>query len=139
MKIIRRILRVGLTSILVLFAGLLVYANWRKPSLGERIYMENPTQIVVLQFPESYTRYDSVRLTAFWQSAPGVSASYIGLASHTLCITIDPRKTSRADILQQARNFDQQLAERLPVGNRPECPVDLTGFQRLMYTLNIRK
>jgi hypothetical protein len=130
-----------LLSVLVLFfAGFLLYANWRPPSLGERLYMENPTQIVVFSFPASYTARDSAAMKTYFASKQGVYSSVVTLCSQTLCVTIDPRKTNRSAMLEAARGFDPGVRERVMKAG-PQCPVDgpLYTLQKVKYALCFRK
>ncbi|MFZ6025404.1 MAG: hypothetical protein ACOYVG_13215 [Bacteroidota bacterium] len=139
MKLIKRIAKGILILLLVLFAGLFIYANWNKPSLGERIYMENPTQIVVMNFPASFTPKDSAAIDQYFQSQKGVYSNIISLKSKTLCVTIDPRETDRSAILAAARQYNISIIEREPLSSKPECPVNLNAFRKITYALNIRR
>lgn len=125
--------------VLVLFATLFIYANWNKPSLGERIYMENPTQIVVLSFPTNFTAVDSAKLDTYLLSKEGIYSTVISLKTQTLCVTIDPRKTDRANIIASAAKFNPKIIEREPLSSRAECPVNLNAFRKVTYALNVRK
>lgn len=139
MKLLKRILKGVGILVLVLFAGLFIYANKAKPSLGERVYMENPTQIVVMQFPDSFSGKDSTEMEAYFMQQKGVYSNVISLKSQTLCVTIDPRKTSRSAILDLAKGYHPGLVERQPLQSRAECPVNMYAFRKLTYALNIRK
>lgn len=139
MKLIKRIAKGILILVLVLFTGLFIYANWSKPSLGERVYMENPTQIVVMHFPDSFTDKDSAAVDNYFMSQKGVYSNIVSLKSQTLCVTIDPRKTDRATILSAARQYHPSIIERKPLSSRAECPVNLNAFRKITYALNIRK
>ena len=125
--------------VLVLFASLFIYANWSKPTLGERIYMENPTQIVVMHFPATLQEKDSAALEQYFLAQNGVYSNIISLKSQTLCVTIDPRVTSRETILQAAKDFNTAIVERKPLNARAECPVNLNAFRKITYALNVRK
>lgn len=139
MKLIKRITKVILSVILVLFASLFIYANWNKPSLGERIYMENPTQIVVMSFPASFTAKDSSAIDQYFMAQKGVYSNIVSLKSQTLCVTIDPRKTDRKTILSAANEYNTAIIERDPLSTKAECPVNLNAFRKITYALNIRK
>lgn len=139
MKLIKRIAKGVLILVLVLFTTLFIYANWSKPSLGERIYMENSTQIVVLSFPASFSAVDSTKLDTYFLSKEGVYSTVISLKSQTLCVTIDPRKTDRANIIASAARLNPQIIEREPLSSRAECPVNLNAFRKVTYALNVRK
>jgi hypothetical protein len=139
MKLIKRIAKGILILVLVLFASLFIYANWSKPSLGERVYMENPTEIVVMTFPASFTGKDSAGVDNYFLAQKGVYSNIVSLKSQTLCVTIDPRETNRATILSAARQYNQSIVEREPLSSRAECPVNLNAFRKITYALNIRK
>lgn len=139
MKLIKRIAKGILILVLVLFASLFIYANWSKPSLGERVYMENPTQIVVMNFPASFHQQDSAAMDRYFLSQEGVYSNVISLKSQTLCVTIDPRKTDRSAILSAARQYNASIIEREPLSARAECPVNLNAFRKITYALNVRK
>lgn len=139
MKLIKRIAKGILILFLVLFASLFIYANWNKPSLGERVYMENPTQIVVMSFPEGFTGKDSAEIDQYFMSQKGVYSNVVSLKSQTLCVTIDPRKTDRSTILEAAHQYSSSIIEREPLSTRAECPVNLYAFRKITYALNVRK
>jgi len=139
MKLIKRIAKGILIMVLVLFASLFIYANWNKPSLGERVYMENPTQIVVMSFPATFTGKDSAAMDNYFMSQKGVYSNIVSLKSQTLCVTIDPRETDRAAILDAARTYNASITEREPLSARAECPVNLNAFRKITYALNVRK
>lgn len=139
MKLIKRIAKGILILVLVLFASLFIYANWNKPSLGERVYMENPTQIVVMSFPDTFTPVDSAAIDSYFLSQKGVYSNIVSLKSQTLCVTIDPRETDRTAILVSARNFNASIIEREPLSAKAECPVNLNAFRKITYALNVRK
>ncbi len=139
MKLIKRIAKGILVMVLVLFASLFIYANWNKPSLGEKVYMENPTQIVVMSFPEGFTGKDSADIDQYFMAQKGVYSNVVSLKSQTLCVTIDPRKTDRSAILDAARQYNTSITEREPIGSAAECPVNLGAFRKITYALNIRK
>lgn len=125
--------------VFVLFASLCIYANWNKPSLGERVYMENPTQIVVMSFPGSFTTQDSAVLDNYFLAQKGVYSNVISLKSGTLCVTIDPRETDRRSILMAAQTHNRLIVERQPLNSRAECPVNMHAFRKITYALNVRK
>lgn len=140
MKFLLKLVRLTAILVLVLFAGFFIYANWNPPSLGEHIYMENPTQIVVCSFPATYTARDSAALAAYFRSEPGVHSTVITLGSQTLCVTLDPRETGRGQVLAAAKAFDPAVRERvMPAG--PQCPVDgpLYTLRKVKYALCFRK
>ncbi len=139
MKLIKRIAKGILILVLVLFASLFIYANWNKPSLGERVYMENPTQIVVMSFPDSFTNKDSAAIDNYFLSQKGVYSNIVSLKSQTLCVTIDPRETDRSTILASAQKFNTSIVEREPLSAKAECPVNLNAFRKITYALNVRK
>jgi len=139
MKLIKRIAKAILILVLVLFASLFIYANWNKPSLGEKVYMENPTQIVVMSFPDSFTGKDSTAIDNYFMSQKGVYSNIVSLKSQTLCVTIDPRETDRSAILKAAKKYNTSIIEREPLSSRAECPVNLNAFRKITYALNVRK
>lgn len=139
MKLIKRIAKGILILFLVLFTSLFIYANWSKPSLGERIYMENPTQIVVMSFPEGFTQNDSAAIDHYFMAQKGVYSNIVSLKSQTLCVTIDPGETDRSTILDAAKAYNTSIVERAPLNSRAECPVNLHAFRKITYALNIRK
>lgn len=139
MKLIKRIAKAILIVVLVLFTSLFIYANWNKPSLGEKVYMENPTQIVVMSFPASFTGKDSAAIDNYFMSQKGVYSNIVSLKSQTLCVTIDPRETDRSSILAEAKKYNTSIIEREPLSSRAECPVNLNAFRKITYALNVRK
>jgi hypothetical protein len=139
MKTIKKMLRVLAVTFLLLFSVLFIYANWHKPTLGERIYMENPTQIVVMRLPDNFSARDSLGVLAFFDAQEGVYSNIVRPSAHTLCVTIDPRKTDRSSILEKGMSFHPGIVEREPLQARAECPVNLGPFRKLTYALNIRK
>lgn len=139
MKIIKKIAKALLITCLVLFASLFIYANWNKPSLGERVYMENPTQIVVMTLPENFTEKDSTSVDRFLSAQEGVYSTVISRNSQTLCITFDPRETNRSSMIETMSAFNSAILERAPLSNRAECPVNLNAFRKITYALNVRK
>ncbi|TDO23439.1 hypothetical protein [Sediminibacterium goheungense] len=139
MKLIKRITKGILILFLVLFASLFIYANWSEPSLGERVYMENPTQIVVMRFPEGFTGKDSAAIDHYFMTQKGVYSNIVSLNSQTLCVTIDPRVTNRSAILDAAKAYNTSIVERAPLNSRAECPVNLHAFRKITYALNVRK
>lgn len=139
MKLIKKIAKAFMMTCLVLFATLFIYANWNKPSLGERVYMENPTQIVVMTLPETFTEKDSAMVDQFLMRKEGVYSTVISRYSNTLCITIDPRETDRSSMIKSMAAFNPSIQERAPLNNRAECPVNLNAFRKITYALNVRK
>lgn len=139
MKLIKNITKAIMITCLVLFASLFIYANWNKPSLGEKVYMENPTQIVVMTLPENFTEKDSSSVDQFLLKQDGVYSTVISRNSQTLCITFDPRETSRSNMIESMSAFNASIKERAPLSNRAECPVDMNAFRKITYALNVRK
>ena len=139
MKLIKKIAKALLITCLVLFASLFIYANWNKPSLGEKVYMENPTQIVVMTLPENFTEKDSAAVDRFLTDQEGVYSTVISRKSQTLCITFDPRETDRSSMIKTMSAFNTSIQERAPLSNRAECPVNLNAFRKITYALNVRK
>jgi hypothetical protein len=139
MKLIKNITKAIMITCLVLFASLFIYANWNKPSLGEKVYMENPTQIVVMTLPENFTEKDSASVDQFLLRQEGVYSSVISRNSQTLCITYDPRETNRSHMIETMSAFNGSIKERAPLSNRAECPVDMNAFRKITYALNVRK
>jgi len=139
MKLIKKIAKVFLVIGLVLFASLFIYANWNKPSLGERVYMENPTQIVVMTLPTDFSAKDSIAVDGFLSGQKSVYSNVISRNSQTLCITFDPRETDRNTMIEKMSGFNAGIQERAPLSNRAECPVNLNAFRKITYTLNVRK
>lgn len=139
MKLIKNIAKALLITCMVLFASLFIYANWNKPSLGEKVYMENPTQIVVMTLPENFTEKDSVSADQFLSTQEGVYSTVISRNSQTLCITFDPRETNRSSMIETMSAYNASIVERAPLSNRAECPVNLNAFRKITYALNVRK
>jgi hypothetical protein len=139
MKMIKKIAKVLLITCLVLFASLFIYANWNKPSLGEKVYMENPTQILVMTLPENFTEKDSAAVDRFLSGQEGVYSTVISRNSQTLCITFDPRETNRSGMIETMSAYSTSIRERAPLSNRAECPVNLNAFRKITYALNVRK
>jgi hypothetical protein len=139
MKMIKKIAKGLLITCLVLFATLFIYANWNKPSLGEKVYMENPTQIVVMTLPENFTEKDSAAVDRFLTGQEGVYSTVISRHSQTLCITFDPRETNRSSMIKTMSAYNTSIRERAPLSNRAECPVNLNAFRKITYALNVRK
>lgn len=139
MKILLTIAKSLLIFCGLLFIALFIYANMTPPTPGEKIYMSHPTKIAVLTLPMEFSAMDSAKLSTYLGDNKAVYSNTITMASNTLCITFDPRKTDRSAVMAYASGFDKRLQERVFADHMPECPVNLLFLQKVKYALCIRK
>ena len=139
MKLLKRTAKVITGTLLVLFIFFFIYANINPPSPGERIYLENPTKIVVFNFPTSYNSGDSLALKTHFFKNAAVYSTVITMSSQTLCVTYDPRKTDRKEMIDYTNLYDANIKERIMASGSKECPVNMLAFKKVKYALSIRK
>ena len=128
-------------SVGILFIILFVYANTSKPSLGEKAYMERPTQLAVLTLPNQFSQQDSLSTMQYLLQNKAVYNASITMYSKTLAITVDAKHISRDEIIKKVQSFNPAIKERVMASTRPECPVagPLHNLHQIKYALCIRQ
>lgn len=139
MKRLKKVFTTTFILLLIVFLSFFVYANFSPPTAGERLYLENPTKIAVLNFPDKYTASDSLCLKKYLSKNTAIYSSVITMSSRTLCITFDPRKAERNQMLDYAASYDKAIKERIMPSYLKECPVNLLLFRKAKYALYVRK
>ena len=138
MKSIKSVIKVLFVIVLVSIFVFFLYANINPPSLGERLYLKNPTQIMVANFPDSFTASDSASLKKYLSENNAIYSSVITMNSNTVCVTYDPRKMNRKEALNYTTAFNHFIKERVMPTSLKECPVNLLLFKRMKYAFCIR-
>lgn len=139
MKVIKTILKLLGIFLGLLVTALLIEANWEVPTGGERAYLDRPTSIAVMTFPENWDSSSIDQCREFWMNHKGIYNSIFTDKSNTLCVTYDPDMYSRNEILILGKLYHPELLERPDINSSPECPVDMVAWMRFQYQLNFRK
>ena len=141
MKYLKKTALISFSIFAILFISFFVYANLKPPTLVEKIYMEHPTQIVVMMVPQNFTSTDSSFLIQYIKKQPVVSSAILNRKSHILCVTFDPAKTTRDQMIQYTQGFNSEITERIITNPGPQCPVGgaLYTIAKMKYALNLRK
>lgn len=141
MKLLKKTGWISLSVFALLCISFFVYANLKPPTLGEKLYMGHPTQIVVMLVPQNFTANDSASLIQYIKKEPVVSSAILNRESHILCVTFDPAKTTRGKMIQYTQAFNSGIAERIIANPGPQCPVGgaLYTIAKMKYALNLRK
>lgn len=138
MKILKTTLKVTATTLGIMFIAFFVYANLEKPSLGEQIYMSNPTGIAVLEIEEGATASDIAQQLS---TIEGVTSHTYIQDNHSLIVTYSKNETDRQGIISSLMAAGTTAIEKTIESNKPQCPVHgyLDAFYTAKYALNIRK
>ncbi|MBS1731113.1 MAG: hypothetical protein JSS67_10100 [Bacteroidetes bacterium] len=141
MMILKKTGWIFLSILGLLFVSFFVYANLKPPTLGEKLYMAHPTQIVVMLVPEKMNMADSASLIQHIKKEAFVSSAILNRTSHILCVTFDPARVNRQEMIHNIQAFDSNITERIITNPGPQCPVDgaLYTIAKFKYALNLRK
>ena len=138
MGILKKTLKVSAITVGVMFGAFFVYANLEEPTLGEKIYMSDPTGIAMLEVNNNST---PEKVAAELKTVQGVTSHTYLPEKQTLVVTYSKKETDRQTILSALETGGIDAHEVKIESNRPQCPVHgyLDAFYRAKYALNIRK
>ena len=141
MNLLKKTGWITLSVLALLFISFFVYANLKPPTLGEKLYIGHPTQIIVMLVPQNFSAKDSASLIQYIKKEPVVSSAILNRESHILCVTFDPAKTTREKMIEYTQVFNSDITERIIANPGPQCPVGgaLYTITKMKYDLNLRK
>ncbi|MFC0184433.1 hypothetical protein SAMN04515674_10252 [Pseudarcicella hirudinis] len=133
--------KVLLTICLVIFAGLVVWANWEEPPLSQRLNLK-PINLSVFNINKTISAEDSASISGQLTAQKGVTACTINRIGSTISVTYHGDETSE-NVLKSIVEAKNYIAKKVEFDkyDGPQCPVPaeyLDFFTNLKSSLCFR-